>query len=616
MNKNYDIIKEKYAALYDEYIAVKDRSFEDNDIRAYIDTANDGSNIVAFGTDGIYRYVNSRYMPIKAANIWAEMFDNFHPRGILLIFGLGNGIHIREMLKKLSKTNIVIVIEPNIEMFNIVMNEFDISDILADERVFLSVNGISEGVYESILSLFVDYSNYKLVELYYLPNYDKIYYEQFMDAYKKFKSAVELIILDRNTHIGYSHEFIENILKNCRDIVNQYTINELRESFEKSDIADIPAIVVSAGPSLDKNINELKEAVGKSFIIVVDTALKPVLNAGIRPDMTVLVDPHKPLELFNNEKIKDIPMVVSHMANYRIVEKQRAPRIYFGDRTNYMGYIYKEYNNDEIGGLDSGGSVANNAFSLAVYLGFKTIILVGQDLAFSGNKSHASSTYEMKVDKDFMLRHTQEVMVEDIYGNMVSTMKNMELYIRWFEKAIAIHKDIKVIDATEGGAKIKGTIIMPLKQAISDECNKEINISEIISNTRKAFTDSQIEEIYKGFENIPERLKNLKSKVEKGIRDYYKFEELYRKGKTNTSEFAKYVEKITEANSLMDGEELGELIGVYSAKENFDVAEDIFEFKADESEEIKTIVDKGVKLLEAYSKAIDMLQKDLPLLLN
>ena len=53
---------------------------------------------------------------------------------------------------------------------------------------------------------------------------------------------------------------------------------------------DIPAIVVSAGPSLNKNIVELRKAKNKAFIVAVDTAVKPLVKAGIIPDLYVVVD--------------------------------------------------------------------------------------------------------------------------------------------------------------------------------------------------------------------------------------------------------------------------------------------------------------------------------------
>ena len=56
-------------------------------------------------------------------------------------------------------------------------------------------------------------------------------------------------------------------------------------------------ILVSAGPSLNKNIMELKKAKNKAFIVATDTAVKPLLKAGIEPDLMVMVDGEKPKRL-------------------------------------------------------------------------------------------------------------------------------------------------------------------------------------------------------------------------------------------------------------------------------------------------------------------------------
>ena len=69
----------------------------------------------------------------------------------------------------------------------------------------------------------------------------------------------------------------------CRNIY------QIRQALEGLNVEEIPAILVSAGPSLDKNISELKKAQGKAFIVVVDAALRTVLRAGVRPDLTIFL---------------------------------------------------------------------------------------------------------------------------------------------------------------------------------------------------------------------------------------------------------------------------------------------------------------------------------------
>ena len=48
------------------------------------------------------------------------------------------------------------------------------------------------------------------------------------------------------------------------------------------------AILVAAGPSLNKNIQMLKKAKNRLFILAVDTAVKPLIKAGIKPRMRLL----------------------------------------------------------------------------------------------------------------------------------------------------------------------------------------------------------------------------------------------------------------------------------------------------------------------------------------
>ena len=601
---------ERYPKVADAYLKVKDIDFSKNSIRAFVDTAADGSDIVTFQSNERYNYINSRYYPKEAASVWAEMFENYDSRGIVAILGLGNGMHIREMLKKLSPSNAVVIVEPSAEMFNIVMNEFDISDILSDRRVFLAVDGVSDGIYNEFLGVYLNYSNYDLLDIHALPNYDRIFKDRFIELMNMYKSAAELIVVERNTKIKFSGEYISNILNNYEDIINNYTINELKDKFKEVDVSNVPAIIVAAGPSLDDNINELKKAVGRAFIIVVDTALKTVLNAGIMPDMSVLVDPHKPMVLFNHTDIEKIPMVAYHRASHKITSRINAPKFYFGEPNQYISHIYKKYAKIDVDCLETGGSVANNAFSLAKDLGFKTIILVGQDLSFKEDRSFTMGAYGKNIEKTKLAKKQETVWVDGINGEKVETLKNLELYLRWFEKQIIVYKELKVIDATEGGALIKGAVNMTLKDAISQECKEEFNASDIIMKCRPVFTSSDIENIRQEFRNIPNRLTELKKKLEEGIRSYYKIDELYRRGKRTSNEFAKHLNKISDINLEITNDSLFELIEVHNAKTSFEMARQAYVKAENEREEMKATVDNGIKLFESYKESINKLMED------
>lgn len=86
----------------------------------------------------------------------------------------------------------------------------------------------------------------------------------------------------------------QHILYHMKNMISQRNIAQIKQAFSAYPVADIPVIIVSAGPSLDKNVKELRKAQGKAFIIVVDAALRTVLQAGVQPDIVCTIDPESP----------------------------------------------------------------------------------------------------------------------------------------------------------------------------------------------------------------------------------------------------------------------------------------------------------------------------------
>ena len=94
-------------------------------------------------------------------------------------------------------------------------------------------------------------------------------------------------------------------------------------------------------------------------------------------------------------------------------------------------------------------------------MGCNPIIFVGQDLAFTENRTHSKDTFSQDIIESNSMRN-----VEDIYGNTIHTSKNLYIYLRWIQNRIAVEKEIEFIDATEGGARIKGTRVMKFSEVI------------------------------------------------------------------------------------------------------------------------------------------------------
>ena len=136
-------------------------------------------------------------------------------------------------------------------------------------------------------------------------NYKALFREEVEDFVKKLKKHVEDQEIQWNTYVRYTNVKAKNTFHNICYLSEGYSVEALKGILP----ADVPAIVVSAGPSLNKNLMDLKKAVGKACIIATDTAMKPLLNAGIMPNLFVIIDGLKPGLLFEHKDLSKVPMI-------------------------------------------------------------------------------------------------------------------------------------------------------------------------------------------------------------------------------------------------------------------------------------------------------------------
>ena len=239
-------------------------------------------------------------------------------------------------------------------------------------------------------------------------------------------------------------------------------------------------------------------------------------------------------------------------------------------------------------------------------MGFKTIVLVGQDLAYPGNRSHAKAAYDDMVNPENKIGY---FMVEDIYGGEVLTRVDMNNYRRWFETAIENQKDLHVIDATEGGAKIKGTEILTLKEAIQRQCKKEYDIAGILQSVEPTFTDEEQCAIREDLQGLPEQIDETVKALQIGKKKYERLDELNRKGKYQTNEFKRIYEEISEFNEWLHIDSVVDMLSCLAKKEEFKLLETAYEVKQSVYEDIRDIARQGISMVDAYIGKADELKE-------
>ncbi len=360
-----------------------------------------------------------------------------------IVFGLGLGYHIEALIELNNYANI--------EVYESDLNMFQMSLTFAN------------------LSFITKKPNVKLI---YDPNLSKL-----MDRLKN---------IDDNTEFVIHHPSLRNIRN--KDIMNkmdQYFIQyssiknqkmQMNGNFLiniknydapvdalKSDFKGKDLYIVAAGPSLDKNYNQLKSVGENAIVLATGTVFRKLLNAGIKPDYLIVTDSN--------------PRVYHQIEGY---EKQNIPILFlstaYKDFTiNYKGEKYiicqKDYQKAEEYAhkmgyhlYNTGGSVSTVALDIGIVLGCRRIIFLGLDLAYTDNFVHAKDTSRREVTTTDDL-----VIVKDIHGHQIYTNKSLNMFRLWIENRIRSIKDIEIIDATEGGARIEGMQIKKLSDCIGSK---------------------------------------------------------------------------------------------------------------------------------------------------
>ena len=412
-----------------------------------------------------YIRMNSLFNPSYEASRWAEKFEFENMRTTAVILGISSGYYLRAIINKMRLDTIFIVYEPNEELLRFVLDNIDISDILLHERVVVITSHMGNGVFYERLKENVVVGKIQAKAII-TPGY--AYNDNFIQICKQV-TVVNMMNVNYQREIGQVN--IKNMFYSFKHLSENRVIFDMKSVFKD---VDIPAIVVAAGPSLNNNIDELKKAKNKALIIAVDRAVSTLQDHGIEPDMVATVDSVKSSKFLDYDIARDKPLIADYAANMETQKKYNGRMIYI-HAGPYVPFI-PGMKDKIIIQADIGGSVATAVFLTCADIGIKNIILVGQDLALLGDKSHSDGSDEGT------LVHEDKIPVKGINGDIVYTHIDWKRFKDFYESQIALRPEIRVIDATEGGAYIEGTEISKLSDIIDELCTKEVDIEGIIQS--------------------------------------------------------------------------------------------------------------------------------------
>lgn len=437
-----------------------------------------GPPTLLFHTDngGIIR-IHSQYNPEQEATRAVESF-NAGRHSLILVSGLGLGYHVMALRKRFPEAAILVV-EQSTEL-----KETFVKNAAAREKIYITteVAEIQETVDTFDLHSFLGAAHYV-----HRPSW-QIEPEFYDTMGQAFQQALSSRISDLLTRVEFESHWIKNIFQNSPNLFRWPGVGGIFGRF-----SSIPGIIVSAGPSLKNSIPALRELKDRALIVAVDTAWKVLLRHDIHPHIVITLDAQKhSVKHFLGTEAGDTILLADLVASPSVIHHYSGRKLfsttakYYESDGNSMreGTPSIEWFERYIpgpGDIQSGGSVATSAFDLMLNLGCEPIILVGQDLAYTGREIHASGTHH---NDDWLSRITRLMNLDDINQKVIRKRKIryvpawggrgsviadfvFDLYRHWFSDSVE-KVPVKVLNATEGGAVIEGTVEKTLEALASE----------------------------------------------------------------------------------------------------------------------------------------------------
>ncbi len=472
---------------------------------------------------------------------------------LAVFLGFGMGYEIFEYINQYPHARIL-VIERDPEILKTAFSNVSYSDLLVSPNIHF-VGGTSEirDLYPMIFNFLNITSNIyflKAVNVLEQPVCFMANKQYYLEALHLVKEAIQQVLLLYGNDPYDSLLGIKYTLRNIPTIIDYPGILDLENVFKGK-----PGIVVSSGPSLNKNLHLLEGLREKAVICAADGSVKILKNKGLPPAHMVtslerVIETSYLFEGLTEEDVKD-----SYLAACPVIVPETYTAFPGEKIIVYRNFATFDWLNIKKGILDIGPSAGNMAFKVLEFLGCDPIILIGQDLAITDDlQTHAEGFHYGTQQKGL---YETYIEIEGNYQEKVKTQPVYKQFLLHYELDVAKTK-ATVINATEGGAKIHGTVLMTFQEAIDKYIKNNIDTTNTIKKSLKTpkykEKEKQIKETLNKLKHANEFCNNMIDVCNKGLDKCTEIEQILVKtnGEPEGDDYDKVHSMVYEISKIPD----------------------------------------------------------------
>ena len=430
---------------------------------------------------------------------------------------------------KLFPKDTIIIIENDPRYFFTALSLVDWQALFAHPKCIIALGlGL-----ESVVGLIEHTSGLKATAICDNPaqsGHSRDYFSALHDLIKRNRRKGEI---NASTLEKFSKLWLKNTCKNLHFLKESAGINVFKDSCP----ADLPVLILAAGPTLREILPFLSELKKRTLVIAVDTALRACLRAKVEPDFLVLTDPQYYAYRHIAGLSSPSSILITESAAYPAVFRFNCKQIVMCSSLFPLGH-YFESKIGQKGTLVAGGSVSTTAWDFARFIGAKEIFCAGLDLGFPGLQTHIrGSTFEEKVHSAsnrlspaeksgiISLFAANMSLESDYEGGTILTDSKMKMFAWWFEsKQEEFKGSIKSYSLSPKSLKIPGFSVAS-GQELLDKKEKGAEKSDFFSkalgeknqNDMASLIEENSQKYDEAYENLLAGLEDLYATAKKGL---------------------------------------------------------------------------------------------------
>lgn len=490
--------------------------------------------------NGFYNLIYKNTHLHNPQNPLQEAFEIFsqaqnEPVAIHLIYGIGLGYLFQVAAQKSLGT--VILYEPDLNILKIAFTLVDFSNEILKKNVFIAATLEKAGEY------IYQKSNTKNIPL----MLSTVAYRNLDEnKFKELVSELQRMVGSFGMDLRYTRDrfypLLNKTIQNMPHFVHETPLAEFKDFYKGKT-----GVIVSAGPTLDRNIETIKKYRDNIVLFVVGTAMKAIAKHNITPDFLCIIEAYDCSKQIAGLDLSNVNFI-TELYSHTNLRKFQFKNVYSHISANQpVNFFWRDIAGVDIEEYWSKGTVSYTALNCARILGCSKIVLVGQDLAYIEgqcySKDSAYKDLECRFNKennkweitarDFdnfcaSLSNSQDeetrintakkrlkdlnnslYYVKGIRGDMIPTESVYAAFISPLREFAQNFNDREYINTSLVGAQIDGYKNMPLDEALKD--SYPIENRELVSDFKY-----DIEKIKKNIKLAVESLKSCEVKIYEG----------------------------------------------------------------------------------------------------